>query len=60
MKLIAYFFFRLKNLLSISDDFHVMNVPTTPNDKACAAIHMALSFPAIAGAHPVEGAMILL
>ena len=40
------------------DDFHVMNVPSKPTDKASVAIHMASSLPAIAVAHPVDGAMI--
>ena len=60
MKLILIFF-RPKNLLSISltDDFHVMNVPTKPTDKASVPIHIASRLPAIAVAHPVDGAMIL-
>ena len=36
-----------------------MNVHTKPTDKANVAIHMASSLPAIAVAHPVDGAMIL-
>ena len=39
--------------------FHAMNVHTKPTDKANVAIHMASSLPAIAVAHPVDGAMIL-
>ena len=36
-----------------------MNVPTTPIDKASAAVHMAPSLPAIVVAQPVDGAIIL-
>ena len=54
------FFFRPKKLvIHLIDDFHVMNVPTKPTDKANVAIHMASSHPAIAVGHPVDGAMIL-
>ena len=54
------FFFKTKKLvIHLIDDFHVMNMPTKPTDKVNVAIHMALSFPAIAVAHPFDGAMIL-
>ena len=54
------FFFKTKKLvIHLTDDFHVMNVHTKHTDKANAAIHMASSLPAIAVAHPVDGAMIL-
>ena len=54
-------FFKTKKLvIHLTDDFHVMNVHTKPTDKANVAIHMASSLPAIAVAHPVDGAMILL
>ena len=60
MKWILIFFFKTKKLvIRLTDDFHVMNVHTKPTDKANAAIHMASSLPAIAVAHPVDGAMIL-
>ena len=36
-----------------------MNMLTKPTDKASSAIHMASSLPALAVAHPVDGAMIL-
>ena len=53
-------FFRTKKLvIHLNDDFHVMNMPTKPTDKTNVAIHMASSLPAIAVAHPVDGAMIL-
>ena len=53
-------FFKTKKLvIHLTDDFHVMNVHTKPTDKANVAIHMASSLPAIAVAHPVDGAMIL-
>ena len=54
------FFFKTKKLvIHLIDDFHVMNMPTKPTDKVNVAIHMALSLPAIAVAHPFDGAMIL-
>ena len=54
------FFFQTKKLvIHLTEDFHVMNVHTKPTDKANVAIHMASSLPAIAVAHPVDGAMIL-
>ena len=54
------FFFKTKKLvIHLTEDFHVMNMPTKPTDKANVAIHMASSLPAIAVAHPVDGAMIL-
>ena len=58
-----FFFFQTKKLIiHLIDDFHVINVPTTPNDKASSAIHMASSLldiqPAMAVAHPVDGATI--
>ena len=50
------FFFKTKKLaIHLNDDFHVMNMPTKPTDKANVAIHMASSLPAIAVAHPVDG-----
>ena len=36
-----------------------MNVPTTPIDKASAAVHVASSLPAMVVAQPVDGAIIL-
>ena len=36
-----------------------MNMPAKPIDKANVVIHVASSLPAIAVAHPVDGAMIL-
>ena len=36
-----------------------MNMPAKPTDKANVAIHIASSLPAIAVAHPVDGAVIL-
>ena len=59
MKWILIFFKTKKLVIHLTDDFHVMNVHTKPTDKANAAIHMASSLPAIAVAHPVDGAMIL-
>ena len=54
------FFFKTKKLvIHLIDDFHVMNMPTKPTDKVNVAIHMASSLPALAVAHPVDGAMIL-
>ena len=54
------FFFKTKKLvIHLIDDFHVMNMPTKPTDKVNVAIHMALSLPAIAVAHPFDRAMIL-
>ena len=54
------FFFKTKKLvIHLIDDFHVMNMPIKPTDKANVAIHMASSLPAIAVALPVDGAMIL-
>ena len=53
-------FFKTKKLvIHLIDDFHVMNIPTKPTDKVNVAIHMASSLPAIAVAHPFDGAMIL-
>ena len=60
MKWILIFFQTKKLFIHLIDDFHVINVPTKPTDKANAAIHMASSLPAIAAAHPVDGTMILL
>ena len=59
MKCILIFFQTKKFVIHLIDDFHVRNVHTKPTDKANAAIHMASSLPAIAVAHPVDGAMIL-
>ena len=60
MKWILIFFFKTKKLfIHLIDDFHVMNMSTKPTDKVNVAIHMASSLPAIAVAHPVDGAMIL-
>ena len=59
MKWILLFFKTKKLVIHLTDDFHVMNVHTKPTDKANVAIHMASSLPAIAVAHPVDGAMIL-
>ena len=59
MKWILIFFKTKKLVIHLTDDFHVMNVHTKPTDKANVAIHMASSLPAIAVAHPVDGAMIL-
>ena len=54
------FFFKTKKIvIHLIDDFHVMNMPTKPTDKVNVAIHMASSLPAIAVAHPVDGAIIL-
>ena len=59
MKWILIFFSTKKLAIHLIDDFHVMNMPTEPTDKANAAIPMASSLPAIAVAHPVDRAMIL-
>ena len=59
MKWILVFFKTKKLVIHLTDDFHVMNIHTKPTDKANVAIHMASSLPAIAVAHPVDGAMIL-
>ena len=59
MKWILVFFKTKKLVIHLTDDFHVMNMHTKPTDKANVAIHMASSLPAIAVAHPVDGAMIL-
>ena len=59
MKWILIFFRPKKLVIHLSDDFHVMNVHTKPTDKANVAIHITSSLPAIAVAHPVDGAMIL-
>ena len=60
MKWILNFFFQTKKLvIHLTEDFHVMNVHTKPTDKANVAIHMTSSLPAIAVAHPVDGAIIL-
>ena len=59
MKWILISFQTKKLVIHLTDDFHVMNVHTKPTDKANVAIHMASSLPAIAVAHPVDGAMIL-
>ena len=59
MKWILIFFPTKKLAIHLIDDFHVMNMPTKPTVKANAAIPMASSLPAIAVAHPVDGAMIL-
>ena len=59
MKWILIFFPTKKLAIHLIDDFHFMNMPTKPTDKANAAIPMASSLPAIAVAHPVDGAMIL-
>ena len=59
MKWILIFFKTKKLVIHLTDDFHVMNMHTKPTDKANVAIHMASSLPAIAVAHPVDGAMIL-
>ena len=59
MKWILIFFKTKKLVIHLIDDFHVMNMPTKPTGKANVAIHMASSLPAIAVAHPVDGAMIL-
>ena len=58
MKWILIFFKTKKLVIHLIDDFHVMNMPTKPTDKVNVAIHMASSLPAIAVAHPVDGAMI--
>ena len=54
MKWILIFFKTKKLVIHLIDDFHVMNMPTKPTDKANVAIHMASSLPAIAVAHPVD------
>ena len=60
MKLILISFFRTKKIvIHPIADFHFMNVPTQPIDKASLVIYMASSLPAIAVAHPVDRAMIL-
>ena len=59
MKWILIFFKTKKLVIHLIDDFHVMNMPIKPTDKANVVIHMASSLPAIAVAHPVDGAMIL-
>ena len=59
MKWILIFFKTKKLVIHLIDDFHVMNMPTKPIDKVNVTIHMASSLPAIAVAHPVDGAMIL-
>ena len=60
MKWILIFFLKTKKIvIHLIDDFHLMNIPTKPTDKANVAIHMTSSLPAIAVAHPVDGAMIL-
>ena len=59
MKWILISFQTKKLVIHLTDDFHVMNVHTKSTDKANVAIHMASSLPAIAVAHPVNGAMIL-
>ena len=59
MKWILIFFQTKKLVIHLIDDFYVMNMSTKLTDKVNAAIHMALSLPAIAVAHPVDGAMIL-
>ena len=56
MKWILIIFFQTKKLvIHLTEDFYV----TKPTNKANVAIHMASSLPAIAVAHPVDGAMIL-
>ena len=60
MKWILIFFKTKKLVIHLTDDFHAMNVHTKPTDKANVAIHIASSLPAIAVAHPVDWAMILL
>ena len=59
MKWTLIFFPTKKLVIHLIDYCHVMNVPTKPTDKANVAMHMASSLPAIAVAHPVDGAMIL-
>ena len=59
MKWILIFFPDQKIVIHLTEDFHVMNVHIKPTNKANAAIHMASSLPAIAVAHPVDGAIIL-
>ena len=51
---IDYFFKTKELVIHLTHDFHVMNMHTKPTDKANAAIHMALSLPAKAVAHPVD------
>ena len=48
MKWILIFFKTKTLVIHLIEDFHVMNMPTKPTDKANVAIHMASSLPAIA------------